>query len=320
MTAPLSAPSVRRRLAVVAVCSAAAALTAGCTAHMDMTISPTDTYDVVMEMRDTTGTVFTADTDCSAYADPALVGEFRGAQVSARAIGSVDDDAGVGCEVRVTGVAVPGASQATQGAGLVVHDGDLYVVDLTALASGLTGGGASGAAGGEDEDGAGGEDGASAGGAGPAGNGASGAGSGGAGAGSGATGSLNGVVDARVTVSFPGAVVDAGGGRVSGSSVTWTDPDVLAAGVRATGYATSNAGLSVWDRFSAWIIGGVVAVGIGVGAAAWRRRRAPSGSKDSSRSKSPSGSKDRSGPKGSPRSKSPSGSKGRKKGKGRRNR
>ena len=319
MTAPLSAPSVRRRLAVVAACAAAAALTAGCTAHMDMTISPADTYDVVMEMRDTTGTVFTADTDCSAYADPALVGEFRGAQVSARAIGSVDDDDGVGCEVRVTGVAVPGATQAPQGAGLVVHDGDLYVVDLTALATGLTGGGAPGAAGGED--------GASAGGAGPArdgasgaGSGGAGAGSGGAGAGSGATGSLNGVVDARVTVSFPGAVVDAGGGRVSGSSVTWTDPDVLAAGVRATGYATSNAGLSVWDRFSAWIIGGVVAVGIGVGAAAWRRRRAPSGSKDSSRSKSPSGSKDRSGPKGSPRSKSPSGSKGRKKGKGRRNR
>ena len=285
MTAPLAAPSVRRRLAVVAACAAAAALTAGCTAHMDMTISSTDTYDVVMEMRDTTGTVFTADTDCSAYANPELVGEFRGAQVSARAIGSVDDDAGVGCEVRVAGVAVPGATQAPQGAGLVVHDGDLYVVDLTALAAGLTGGGAPGATGGED-----------------------GAGSGGAGAGSGATGSLNGVVDARVTVSFPGAVVDAGGGRVSGSSVTWTDPDVLAAGVRATGYATSNAGLSVWDRFSAWIIGGVVAVGIGVGAAAWRRRRAPSGSKD------------RSGPKGSPRSKSPSGSKGKKKGKGRRNR
>lgn len=310
MTAPLAAPSVRRRLAVVAACAAAAALTAGCTAHMDMTISPADTYDVVMEMRDTTGTVFTADTDCSAYADPALVGEFRGAQVSARAIGSVDDDAGVGCEVRVTGVAVPGATQAPQGAGLVVHDGDLYVVDLTALAAGLTGGGAPGVAGGED--GAGGASGAT--------GGEDGAGSGGAGAGSGATGSLNGVVDARVTVSFPGAVVDAGGGRVSGSSVTWTDPDVLAAGVRATGYATSNAGLSVWDRFSAWIIGGVVAVGIGVGAAAWRRRRAPSGSKDSSRSKSPSGSKDRSGPKGSPRSKSPSGSKGRKKGKGRRNR
>ena len=285
MTAPLAAHSVRRRLAVVAACAAAAALTAGCTAHMDMTISSTDTYDVVMEMRDTTGTVFTADTDCSAYANPELVGEFRGAQVSARAIGSVDDDDGVGCEVRVAGVAVPGATQAPQGAGLVVHDGDLYVVDLTALAAGLTGGGAPGATGGED-----------------------GAGSGGAGAGSGATGSLNGVVDARVTVSFPGAVVDAGGGRVSGSSVTWTDPDVLAAGVRATGYATSNAGLSVWDSFSAWIIGGVVAVGIGVGAAAWRRRRAPSGSKD------------RSGPKGSPRSKSPSGSKGKKKGKGRRNR
>ena len=310
MTAPLSAPSVRRRLAVVAACAAAAALTAGCTAHMDMTISPADTYDVVMEMRDTTGTVFTADTDCSAYANPELVGEFRGAQVSARAIGSVDDDAGVGCEVRVAGVAVPGATQAPQGAGLVVHDGDLYVVDLTALAAGLTGGGAPGATGGED--GAGGASGAT--------GGEDGAGSGGAGAGSGATGSLNGVVDARVTVSFPGAVVDAGGGRVSGSSVTWTDPDVLAAGVRATGYATSNAGLSVWDRFSTWIIGGVVAVGIGVGAAAWRRHRAPSGSKDSSRSKSPSGSKGQSGPKGSPRSKSPSGSKGKKKGKGQRNR
>ena len=297
MTAPLAAPSVRRRLAVAAVCSAAAALAAGCTAHMDMTISPADTYDVVMEMRDTTGTVFTADTDCSAYADPALVGEFRGAQVSSKVVGSVDDDAGVGCEVRITGVAVPGASQTPQDAGLVVRDGDLYVVDLTSLAAGLTGGGVPGAAGGEDGAGAD-----------SAGNGADGAGAGDAGAGSGATGSLNGVVDARVTVSFPGAVVDAGGGRASGSSVTWTDPDVLAAGVRATGYATSNAGLSVWDRFSAWIIGGVVAVGIGVGAAAWRRRRAPSGSKD------------RSGPKGSPRSKSPSGSKGKKKGKGRRNR
>ena len=309
MTAPLSAPSVRRRLAVVAACAAAAALTAGCTAHMDMTISPADTYDVVMEMRDTTGTVFTADTDCSAYADPALVGEFRGAQVSSKVVGSVDDDAGVGCEVRITGVAVPGASQTPQDAGLVVRDGDLYVVDLTSLAAGLTGGGVPGAAGGEDGAGAD-----------SAGNGADGAGAGDAGAGSGATGSLNGVVDARVTVSFPGAVVDAGGGRASGSSVTWTDPDVLAAGVRATGYATSNAGLSVWDRFSAWIIGGVVAVGIGVGAAAWRRRRAPSGSKDSSRSKSPSGSKGRSDPKGSPRSKSPSGSKGKKKGKGQRNR
>ena len=309
MTAPLSAPSVRRRLAVAAVCSAAAALAAGCTAHMDMTISPADTYDVVMEMRDTTGTVFTADTDCSAYADPALVGEFRGAQVSSKVVGSVDDAAGVGCEVRITGVAVPGASQTPQGAGLVVRDGDLYVVDLTSLVAGLTGGGVPGAAGGENGAGAD-----------STGNGADGAGAGDAGAGSGATGSLNGVVDARVTVSFPGAVVDAGGGRASGSSVTWTDPDVLAAGVRATGYATSNAGLSVWDRFSAWIIGGVVAAGIGmgIGVAARRRRRAPSGSKGRSGSGNPPRSKSSSGSGASSRSKGRSGPKG--KGRSRRNR
>lgn len=309
MTAPLSAPSVRRRLAVAAVCSAAAALAAGCTAHMDMTISPADTYDVVMEMRDTTGTVFTADTDCSAYADPALVGEFRGAQVSSKVVGSVDDAAGVGCEVRITGVAVPGASQTPQDAGLVVRDGDLYVVDLTSLAAGLTGGGVPGAAGGEDGAGAD-----------SAGNGEDGAGAGDAGAGSGATGSLNGVVDARVTVSFPGAVVDAGGGRASGSSVTWTDPDVLAAGVRATGYATSNAGLSAWDRFSAWIIGGVVAAGIGmgIGVAARRRRRAPSGSKGRSGSGNPPRSKSSSGSVASSRSKGRSGPKG--KGRSRRNR
>ena len=309
MTAPLAAPSVRRRLAVAVVCSAAAALAAGCTAHMDMTISPADTYDVVMEMRDTTGTVFTADTDCSAYADPALVGEFRGAQVSSKVVGSVDDAAGVGCEVRITGVTVPGASQTPQDAGLVVRDGDLYVVDLTSLAAGLTGGGVPGAAGGEDGAGAD-----------SAGNGADGAGAGDAGAGSGATGSLNGVVDARVTVSFPGAVVDAGGGRASGSSVTWTDPDVLAAGVRATGYATSNAGLSVWDRFSAWIIGGVVAAGIGmgIGVAARRRRRAPSGSKGRSGSGNPPRSKSSSGSVASSRSKGRSGPKG--KGRSRRNR
>ena len=46
---------------------------ASCTAHMDMTISPSGTYDVTLEMRDTTGTVLSADTDCSSLADPSLV-------------------------------------------------------------------------------------------------------------------------------------------------------------------------------------------------------------------------------------------------------
>ena len=41
---------------------------------MDLTISESDTYDATIVMRDTTGSVLTADTDCQSYADPSVLG------------------------------------------------------------------------------------------------------------------------------------------------------------------------------------------------------------------------------------------------------
>ncbi|MFC2659874.1 MAG: hypothetical protein ACFNZX_03160, partial [Actinomyces sp.] len=101
--------STRRRTApILVVASAAAALAlSACTAHMDLTISESDTYDATIVMRDTTGSVLTADTDCQSYADPSVLGSVADASVSAVPVGSANDDAGVGCEVTATGVKVP---------------------------------------------------------------------------------------------------------------------------------------------------------------------------------------------------------------------
>lgn len=170
---------------------------ASCTAHMDMTISPSGTYDVTLEMRDTTGTVLSADTDCSSLADPSLVGSSSGT-VSAESIGSADDDAGPGCRVTIRGVEVSQSSEATGTAALVTRDGDLYVVDLTGLAA----------------------------------------------------------------------------------SVTWTDTSALTAGVRATGHATTNEGLSWWERHATTLIACVGGAGVLLGVAAvWRWRRSRRGAR-----------------------------------------
>lgn len=234
-------PSTVRARALLAVVGVLAATASGCTAHMDMTLSEKGTYDVVIDMRDSTGAVLTEQTDCDDYADPALVGAAEGASVTSQPIGSADDTNGIGCEVTVTGVAIPDASAASATASpesstpLVVRDGDLYVVDLAAL-QGIAWSDA-------------GSDGNS-------------------------SQSLAGVVDARVSITFPGAVVEAGGGVVEGSTVTWSDADVLASGVSASGYASAGAGLSVWDRYSGWLIGGVVLAGLAIGVAAWYRRAA----------------------------------------------
>lgn len=247
----------RRLLAGAAVAASALALT-GCTAHMDMTISAEGTYDVTLDMRDTTGSVFTDSTDCSQYANPSLIGATEDAEVTATKAGSADDD-GVGCEVTITGVAVPDTSDASTGtnAPLVVRDGDLYKVSVSGFDTGseLTDSQSATAAA---------EDGSSAA---PTDAAAARA----TASGSADADSLNSVVDAKVSITFPGAVVDADGGSVSGTTVTWTDADALSDGVTATGYAATNEGRSVWNRFSAWIIGGVVAAGVVVGALAWRR-------------------------------------------------
>ena len=99
----VEAVKTRRRTALTtgaAVAAAALGLSA-CTARMDMTIAPSDTYDATLVMRDTTGTVLTGDTDCQDYADPSLVGAPAGTAVSSTPVGSVDDADGVGARESV---------------------------------------------------------------------------------------------------------------------------------------------------------------------------------------------------------------------------
>ena len=244
---PLGTRPLRRLAACLALGAAVLGLS-GCTAFMDMTISADGTYDVVVEMRDTTGAVFAADPDCSPYTDPAVIGAPEGTEVHAE---ELTGGGGSGCLVTIAGVDVPDVSttsatqtpQASAGTGqtasspLVVRDGDLYLVTLPPLMA--DGGSAAGAA---DP------------------------------AGTGGPGTLNDLTEARVSVSFPGAVVDDGGGQVSGTTVTWTDADVIAEGVSASGHATDGEGRSAWQAAGPWAAGALVAAVAVLGVVAARRR------------------------------------------------
>lgn len=304
------------RRAVRAALGAAVAgtLLAGCMAHADLTLSAGGTYDVRLDLRDSTGVVYPVSGDdpaarCTPLADPSIVGAPAGTSVTAAPVGSADDDGGLGCEVTITGVQItdaaaaeasgspsPAASAGGESADadgslaapdagsdlveeatstpLVVRDGDLYVVDLaqaaTALAGGLgaVGAGDGGDAGTPDTTGATDDPSAEPDGMSAAGD----------LAGAAAVTAALSAVDVKVTVTFPGAVVDAGDGSVSanGRSVTWTGAGTVAAGIRATGYATEGAELTWWQRHHTQVIIGMVSacvVAAGAVIIRWRRRK-----------------------------------------------
>ena len=100
---------------------------------MDMTISSQGSYDVALEMRDTTGAVFPQGKtpDCSAYSDPAALGVPEGTTIKAEPI---TGDDGLGCQVSIRGVKVPQASSAEPNT-IVVRDGDLYKVTIQPFSS-----------------------------------------------------------------------------------------------------------------------------------------------------------------------------------------
>ena len=219
---------------------------------MDMTISSQGSYDVALEMRDTTGAVFPQGKtpDCSAYSDPAALGVPEGTTIKAEPI---TGDDGLGCQVSIRGVKVPQASAAEPNT-IVVRDGDLYKVTIQPFSSDPTQetGGTDGAAG-----------------ATPA---APAAPSGDQGEPQPSSTSFRGVVDTKVSVTFPGAVTQSGGGKVSGTTVTWDDPDTVAKGVSASGYAQNSRGVSWWSRSGIWLSAGLVTVGGALAAVVLRRR------------------------------------------------
>ena len=237
------------RSTIVAACCLALS---ACTAHMDMTISSQGSYDVALEMRDTTGAVFPQGKtpDCSAYSDPAALGVPEGTTIKAEPI---TGDDGLGCQVSIRGVKVPQASSAEPNT-IVVRDGDLYKVTIQPFSSDPS----------QETSGA--DDAASAA---PE---ASAAPSGGSGDPQPSSTSFRGIVDTRVSVTFPGAVTQSGGGKVSGTTVTWDDPDTVAKGVSASGYAQNSRGVSWWSRSGIWLSAGLVTVGGALAAVVLRRR------------------------------------------------
>ena len=248
----LPRPPAPQGLRPAVVATVACLTLSACTAHMDMTISSQGRYDVALEMRDTTGTVFPKGKapDCSAYSDPTALGVPAGTTVKAEPI---TGDDGLGCQVTITGVKVPQASQAEPNT-IVVRDGEVYKVTIQPFPSDPS----------QDANGPGDAQGGA-----PQ---ASAAPSGGPGGAQPTNASFKGIVDTKVSVTFPGAVTQSGGGKVSGTTVTWDDPDTVAKGVSASGYAQDSQGVSWWSRSRIWLTAGLALLG-GILAVAVLRRR-----------------------------------------------
>ena len=251
----------RRALRTAVVVAASCVALAACTARMDMTISSQGSYDVALEMRDTSGTVFPKGKapDCSTYSDPTALGVPAGTTVKAEPI---TGDDGLGCQVTISGVKVPQASQAEPNT-IVVRDGDVYKVTIQPFPSDPS----------QDANGAAGAQGSAS--QAPA---APSADSDGAGGAQPSSTSFKGLVDTKVSVTFPGAVTQSGGGKVSGTTVTWNDPDTVAKGVSASGYAQDSRGVSWWSRSRVWLTAGLALLGGILTVAVLRRRssgRAP---------------------------------------------
>ena len=249
---PLSRPPALRALRPAVVATTACLALSACTAHMDMTIRSQGSYDVALEMRDTSGTVFPKGKapDCSTYSDPTALGVPAGTTVKATPI---TGDDGIGCQVTISGVKVPQASQADANT-IVVRDGEVYKVTIQPFPSDPS----------QDANGAAGAQGSAS--QAPA------APSGGPGGAQPTSTSFKGVVDTKVSVTFPGAVTQSGGGKVSGTTVTWDDPDTVAKGVSASGYVQDSRGVSWWSRSRVWLTAGLALLGGALAAAILRRR------------------------------------------------
>ncbi|GGO95675.1 LppM family (lipo)protein [Actinomyces gaoshouyii] len=241
------ARALRRRGRSAVLAAPLAVALSACTANLEMEIGDDGRYSAAIEMRDSTGRVLKSKEDCQSLADKAVAGTSASSQAEVLEA----DGTEVACKITVSGVEIPASDQGAPNA-LVVRKDDLYVVDLTALTDGLTApAGAAVPSGGDGSQGL--------------------RGSASTGA---AVGPTAAPLNSRISVTFPGAVVDGGGGSIDGRTVTWRSTDTILAGIHATGYTRANAGLGFWDRYSWWVIGGTAALAAAVAAAALKRRRA----------------------------------------------
>ena len=266
---------------------------------MDLTVHEEGTYDAVIRMVDNTSSQITSTSQCKQLANSlrSSIATNKGSEIKVK---SIKGDEGIGCEF--TFKSIPVATAATKPApnasatstasanasananasasptgatnALVWRQGNKVFVRIP----GVNTGGDSEATGASPSAGT------SAGSGGSGGSNKSGGSNGSAGSsGSGSSGGSDDVVekyksliDTKLTVTFPGAVIDAGGGKVQGHKVTWSGPQILATGVSASGYAIGDGGMPWYSASRPWawlIVGSVFALTV---FGFWRRRRARS--------------------------------------------
>lgn len=260
---------------------------------MDLTVHQEGTYDAVIRMVDNTSSQITSTSQCKQLASSlrSSIATNKGSEIKVK---SIKGDEGIGCEF--TFKSIPVATAATKPApnasatstasanasanantsasptgttnALVWRQGNKVFVRIPGV---NTGGDSEAAAASPSA-------GTSAGANGSSSSGNS-AGSNGSGGSSKSGGSddvvekYKSLIDTKLTVTFPGAVIDAGGGKVQGHKVTWSGPQILATGVSASGYAIGNGGMPWYSasRPWAWLIVGSVFTLTAFGF--WRRRR-----------------------------------------------
>lgn len=260
---------------------------------MDLTVHQEGTYDAVIRMVDNTSSQITSTSQCKQLASSlrSSIATNKGSEIKVK---SIKGDEGIGCEFTFKSIPVataatkpaPNASAASTanasananasasptGAtnALVWRQGNKVFVRIpgvntdgnseAASPSASTGSGGSGGSNGS---------------AGSAGSGKSdgSSGSGKSGGSDDVVEKYKSLIDTKLTVTFPGAVIDAGGGKVQGHKVTWSGPQILATGVSASGYAIGNGGMPWYSASRPWawlIVGSVFAL---TAFGFWRRRR-----------------------------------------------
>lgn len=249
---------------------------------MDLTVHEEGTYDAVIRMVDNTSSQITSTSQCKQLASSlrSSIATNKGSEIKVK---SIKGDEGIGCEF--TFKSIPVATAATKPApnasaastanasananasasptgvtnALVWRQGNKVFVRIP----GVNTGGDSDAAGASPSAGT------SAGANGSSGSNKS-------GGSDDVVEKYKSLIDTKLTVTFPGAVIDAGGGKVQGHKVTWSGPQILATGVSASGYAIGNGGMPWYSASRPWawlIVGSVFAL---TAFGFWRRRRARS--------------------------------------------
>ena len=272
---------------------------------MDLTVHQEGTYDAVIRMVDNTSSQITSTSQCKQLASSlrSSIATNKGSEIKVK---SIKGDEGIGCEFTFKSIPVataatkpiPNASAAStanasananasasptgatnalvwrQGNKVFVRipgvntDGDSEAAGASPSASTSAGSGSGNSAGSNGSNGSAG----SAGSGSSSGSGSSG-GSSKSGGGDDVVEKYKSLIDTKLTVTFPGAVIDAGGGKVQGHKVTWSGPQILATGVSASGYAIGNGGMPWYSASRPWawlIVGSVFAL---TAFGFWRRRR-----------------------------------------------